>query len=80
MFMCGSLCSCAVRRDLADILCVLADVAMVSSPLLGRGYQYQWLATNQPVEFLSRGSAANQSTGRVSLPGLGIVVVGYQMK
>jgi hypothetical protein len=38
------------------------------------------LATNQPVEFLSRASAANQSTGRVSLPGLGIVVVGYQTK
>jgi hypothetical protein len=24
---------------------------------------HQWLATNQPVEFLSRASAANQSTG-----------------
>jgi hypothetical protein len=41
---------------------------------------HQWLATNQPVEFLSRASAANQSTGRVSLPGLGIVIVGYQTK
>jgi hypothetical protein len=38
------------------------------------------LATNQLVEFLSRVNAANQSTGRVSLPGLGIVVVGYQTK
>jgi hypothetical protein len=38
------------------------------------------LATNQPVEFLSRASVANQSTGRVSLLGLGIVVVGYQTK
>jgi hypothetical protein len=41
---------------------------------------HQRLATNQPVEFLSRASTANQSTGRVSLPGLGIVIVGYQTK
>jgi hypothetical protein len=41
---------------------------------------HQWLATNQSVEFLSRANAANQSTGRVSLAGRGIVVVGYQMK
>jgi hypothetical protein len=41
---------------------------------------HQWLATNQPVEFLFWSSAANQSTGPVSLPGLGIVVVGYQTK
>jgi hypothetical protein len=41
---------------------------------------HQRLATNQPVEFLSRASAANQSTSRVSLPGLGIFVLGYQTK
>jgi hypothetical protein len=50
------LCSCAVRRDLADVLGVLADVAMVSSPLVGRGYH-------------SASIVGNQSTGRVSLPG-----------
>jgi hypothetical protein len=41
---------------------------------------HQWLATSQPVEFLSRASAANQSIGRVSLSGLKIIVVGYQTK
>jgi hypothetical protein len=41
---------------------------------------HQRLATNQPIEFLSRASATNQSSGRVSLPGLGIVVVGQQTK
>jgi hypothetical protein len=41
---------------------------------------HQRLATNQPVEFLSQASAANQSTGRVSLPGQRIIVVGYQTK
>jgi hypothetical protein len=61
------LCSCAVRHDLSDVLGVLADVAMVSSPLVGRGYH-------------SASMVGNQSTGRVSLLGLGIVVVGYQTK
>jgi hypothetical protein len=56
LFVCGSLCSCAVRHDLADVLRVLADIAMVSSPLVGKGYH-------------SASMVDNQSTGRVSLPG-----------
>jgi hypothetical protein len=56
VFVCGSLCYCAVRRDLADVLGVLADVAMVSSPLVKRGYN-------------SASMVGNQSIGRVSLPG-----------
>jgi hypothetical protein len=67
LFLCCCLCSCAVRRDLADVLGVLADVAMVSSPMVGKGYH-------------SASMVGNQSTGRVSLPGLGIVIVGYQTK
>jgi hypothetical protein len=54
LFLCCCLCSCAVHRDLADVLGVLADVAMVSSPLVGRGYH-------------SASMVGNQSTGRVSL-------------
>jgi hypothetical protein len=50
--LCCSLCSCAFRR----VLAVLADVAMVSSPLVERGYH-------------SASMVGNQSTGRVSLPG-----------
>jgi hypothetical protein len=79
--LCCCLCSCAVHRVLSDVLVVLANVAMVSSPLVGRGYY-------------SASMVGNQSTGRVSLPGqrcqpinrssslmgLGIVVVGYQTK
>jgi hypothetical protein len=67
MFLCGSLCFCAVRHVLADVLRVLANVAMVSSLLVGRVYH-------------SASMVSNQSTGRVSLPDLGIIVVGYQTK
>jgi hypothetical protein len=49
LFLCCCLCSYVVCRD-------LADVAMVSSPLVGRGYH-------------SASMVGNQSTGRVSLPG-----------
>jgi hypothetical protein len=73
-------CSCAVCHDLADVLGVLADVAMVSSPLVGRGYHSASMVGNQSTGRVSLPSAANQSTGRVSLSVLGIVVVGYQTK
>jgi hypothetical protein len=56
LFLCCWLCSCVVRHDLANILGVLADVAMVSSPLVGRGYH-------------SASMIGNQSTDRVSLSG-----------
>jgi hypothetical protein len=56
LFLCCYLCSCAVRPDFADVLGVLADVAMVSSPLVGRGYH-------------SASMVGNQSIGRVSLSG-----------
>jgi hypothetical protein len=55
LFLCCCLCSCAVHRDLADILGVLAGVAMVSSPLVGRGYHSASMVGNQ--------------IDRVSLPG-----------
>jgi hypothetical protein len=47
VFLCCSSCSCVVRRVLADVLGVLADVAMVSSPLIGRGYHSVSMVGNQ---------------------------------
>jgi hypothetical protein len=53
VFLCGSLCSCAVRRVLADVLRVLADVAIVSLPLVGRGYHSASMGGNQtPTTYL----------------------------
>jgi hypothetical protein len=47
VFLCCSFCSCVVRRVLADVLRVLADVTMVSSPLVGRGYHSATMIGNQ---------------------------------
>jgi hypothetical protein len=47
LFLCCCLCSYAVHRDLADVFGVLTDVAMVSSPLVERGYHSASIMHNQ---------------------------------